>query len=264
MLVVDTHSLRLIYLLHLVHQVALQVILSANVKDIVGVERSTDQRVAGPDIIAVFDQHVRRGEDQVLPGLHIVPNDGDDAGVNLNSASDVGHDLFDGFALSGRRSFDRCFGGLLDGGLGLPALERRHACGQDRSRFHFFTLVNQDQAVFGREVVLAEFFPADQTQAPALFVRFQFYRAVYVGQDGRAFGYAGLEKLFHPGQTAGDIQTGDTAGVERPHGQLCAGLADALGGDNANGLAHLHCHARGGQPAVAGLAHTAATFTVQR
>ena len=78
----------------------------------------------------------------MLSDLNIVPNDGDDSGVDLNPASDVGHDLLDGSAISGRRSFDRCFGGLLDGGLGLPALERGHACGQDCARFHFFALVN--------------------------------------------------------------------------------------------------------------------------
>ena len=52
--------------------------------------------------------------------------------------------------------------------------------------------------------------------------------------------------------------------MEGPHSQLCAGLSDALGGDDANGLTHLHYLASGGQHAVAGLAHAAAAFTVQR
>ena len=54
-LIVDRHTLRLIDLLDLVHHVTLQVILAADVEDVVGVQRSADQRVAGPDHIAVLD-----------------------------------------------------------------------------------------------------------------------------------------------------------------------------------------------------------------
>ena len=53
------------------------------------------------------------------------------------------------------------------------------------------------------------------------------------------FGAAGLEQLDDAGQTAGDVLAGDTTGVERPHRQLRAGLADRLGGDDADGLAEL-------------------------
>ena len=38
-------------------------------------------------------------------------------------------------------------------------------------------------------------------------------------------------------QTGGDVQAGDAAGMERPHRQLRAGLADRLGGDDADRLA---------------------------
>ena len=53
------------------------------------------------------------------------------------------------------------------------------------------------------------------------------------------FGRAGLEQLDDAGQTVGDVLTGDTTGVERPHGQLRAGLADRLGGDDADRLAEV-------------------------
>jgi hypothetical protein len=65
-------------------------------------------------------------------------------------------------------------------------------------------------------------------------------------------GGASLEQLDHAGQTAGDVGAGDTAGVEGPHGELGAGLADGLGGDHADGLADLDVLARGQRHAVAG------------
>ena len=54
-------------------------------------------------------------------------------------------------------------------------------------------------------------------------------------------GRAGLEQLDDPGQTAGDVTggAGDAAGVEGPHRQLGAGLADRLGRDDADRLAVL-------------------------
>ena len=47
-------------------------------------------------------------------------------------------------------------------------------------------------------------------------------------------GVAGFEKLLHPGQAAGDVPTGDSAGVEGTHGELRARLADALRGYDAD------------------------------
>ena len=64
-------------------------------------------------------------------------------------------------------------------------------------------------------------------------------------------GRAGLEQLDHAGQTAGDVLTGHTTGVEGPHRQLRAGLADRLGGDDADGLAELDRVAGGQRAAVA-------------
>src|SRR5262249_42537690 len=40
--------------------------------------------------------------------------------------------------------------------------------------------------------------------------------------------YPGLEQLGDSRQTVGDVLTGDTTGVERPHGQLRTGFADRL------------------------------------
>ena len=52
-------------------------------------------------------------------------------------------------------------------------------------------------------------------------------------------GPAGFEKLLHPGQTLGDVKASHTTCVEGAHGQLGAGLADGLGGDNSYRLADL-------------------------
>ena len=63
--------------------------------------------------------------------------------------------------------------------------------------------------------------------------------AVDLVDDGHVLGLAAFEQLFHAGKTLGDILgAGNTAGVEGTHGQLGAGLADGLGGDDAHGLAH--------------------------
>ena len=86
--------------------------------------------------------------------------------------------------------------------------------------------------------------------------------AVDVADLGLALGDAGLEQLLDARQAGGDVHArGDAAGVERPHRQLRAGLADRLGGDDADRLTRAD-HLAGGEvaavarpaDAVAGLA----------
>ena len=113
--------------------------------------------------------------------LNIVPDDGNYIAVDLNPASDVGDDLLDGFAFTGLGCFDGCLSGLFDGGFGLPALQRRHCRGKDHTRFHSFAFVHQDQSPLRRLVVLAELFPAGQSQTAAFFIRVQLYQTVDVG-----------------------------------------------------------------------------------
>ena len=57
--------------------------------------------------------------------------------------------------------------------------------------------------------------------------------------DRKVFGLARLKQLLNTGKTLCDIGgRGNTAGMERTHGQLRARLADRLGGDDADCLAH--------------------------
>ena len=58
------------------------------------------------------------------------------------------------------------------------------------------------------------------------------------------FGRARLEQLDDAGQPVGDVLADHAAGVEGPHRELRAGLADGLGGDDADRLAELDHAAR--------------------
>ena len=81
------------------------------------------------------------------------------------------------------------------------------------------------------------------------------HHAAARGPGGPALGRASLEQLDHAGQTAGDVLAGDATGVERTHGELGAGLADRLGGDDPDRLAELDRLAGRQRTPVAG-AHT--------
>ena len=80
--------------------------------------------------------------------------------------------------------------------------------------------------------------------------------AADLGQDGVALRLAGLEEFLDAGKTLRDVlATGDTAGMEGTHGQLCAGLTDSLRGDDTDGFAHVDGAAGGQIGAVAAGAH---------
>ena len=76
--------------------------------------------------------------------------------------------------------------------------------------------------------------------------------AGHLADRSHTLGGARLEQLDDTRQTVGDVLTRDTAGVERAHGQLRAGLADGLRGDDADGLADVDQLAAGQRTAVAG------------
>jgi len=83
-------------------------------------------------------------------------------------------------------------------------------------------------------------------------------RAADLAEHGHLLGLARLEKLFDSRQTLRDVVTGDAAAVERTHGQLRAGLADGLRGDDADGFAGIDRLAGSKVHAVAAGAYAAA------
>src|SRR4029077_14513483 len=79
--------------------------------------------------------------------------------------------------------------------------------------------------------------------------------AVVLGDLREALRLTRLEQLHDTRQAVRDVRAGDAAGVERPHRQLRARLADRLGGDDAHRVADLGGLAGRHRAAVAGLAH---------
>ncbi len=71
----------------------------------------------------------------------------------------------------------------------------------------------------------------------------------------RALRVPRLEDLDDAREAVRDVRAGDAAGVERPHRQLRARLADRLRGDDADRVADLGGTARGEERPVAGAAH---------
>src|SRR6201999_855152 len=79
--------------------------------------------------------------------------------------------------------------------------------------------------------------------------------AADLGELRGALRVPGLEDLDDARQAVRDVRAGDAAGVERPHRQLRARLADRMRGDDGDRVAH-HGGLAGGQRApVALLAH---------
>ena len=68
---------------------------------------------------------------------------------------------------------------------------------------------------------------------------------------GVALGRTRLEQLDHARETVRDVLAGDAAGVEGPHRQLGAGLADGLRGDDADRFTDVHELAGGHRAPVA-------------
>ena len=135
--------------------------------------------------------------------------------------------------------------------------------GENLARLNVFAVFHVEVGVFGQRIVFAEFFPADQAKPAAFFLNLHGDGAVDIRQNRGALGYSSLKQLFNPGQTAGDVQTGNTAGVEGTHGELSARFTDALGCDDADCLPFLDSQSRGWKPSVAHLAEAAVGFTGQ-
>ena len=89
------------------------------------------------------------------------------------------------------------------------------------------------------------------------------HRARDLGDLRQALRLARLEQLDDTRQTVRDVRAGDPAGVERPHRQLGAGLADRLRGDDPDGVADLSDLAGRHRAAVARLADPGRRLALQ-
>src|SRR5579885_2206623 len=106
----------------------------------------------------------------------------------------------------------------------------------------------------GRLAVGAELRRDDGHLRPPLR-QLELHAAPPLRQHGGALRVAGLEDLDDARQAVRDVRAGDAAGVEGPHRQLRARLADRLRGDDAHRVADLGHLARRREDAVAGAAH---------
>ena len=91
--------------------------------------------------------------------------------------------------------------------------------------------------------------------SPSRFILDHVGRPVYLRDDGLSLGHSGLKKLFYPGQTAGNIKSDDTAGMEGAQRELGARFTDTLRGNYADGGIELNYSPAGEVFAVAHLAH---------
>src|SRR4029079_13822326 len=71
------------------------------------------------------------------------------------------------------------------------------------------------------------------------------------------------EDLDDAREAVRDVRAGNAAGVERPHGELRARLADRLRGDDADRVADLAHPAGGEEDAVAGPANAVLALALQ-
>src|SRR5712692_1156344 len=84
-----------------------------------------------------------------------------------------------------------------------------------------------------------ELLPGDHANLSRALLTDDLELPVDLGDDGLALRDASLEELFDARKALGDVHAGHAAGVESAHGQLGAGLADRLGGDDAHRLPDL-------------------------
>src|SRR6187551_3663911 len=96
-----------------------------------------------------------------------------------------------------------------------------------------------------RLAVLVEAVGMDRDLRPAIGV-LDLHPAADFREAGRTLRVAGLEDLDDAREAVRDVRAGHTAGMEGAHGQLGAGLADRLGGDDADRVTDL-AHLAGGE-----------------
>src|SRR3954451_12475702 len=206
-LVVDRDALAAVHPLDLAHEVALDGVLAPGVEVLLRVDRPVGDGIAGTDLGAVLNQQLRAVGDRVLALDHVLGTD-DDAQLG-------------------------------------PGQEALHGCQGVAGARPREDLVGLDEVAWGGEELGAvreldggvEGLAARHLDLATRLAVDDLDDAVDVADLGLALGDTGLEQLLDARQALRDVLAGDAAGVERPHGELRARLADGLGGDDADRLA---------------------------
>src|SRR3954452_594646 len=234
-LVVDGDALAAVHPLHLADEVALDGVLAPGVEVLLRVDGPVGDRVAGADLLAVLDQQLRAVGDRVLALHHVLGTDHD---AELGAGKEALHR--GGDIARGRRP-----------GEDLVGLDEVAGCREQLGAIR--QLDRGVERLAARHLDLAARLAVDDLDD-----------AVDVADLGLALGDARLEQLFDTRQALRDVLAGDAAGVERPHRELRARLADGLGGDDADRLADADHLAGREVAAVAHAAHAVARLARER
>src|ERR1700682_4680051 len=213
-LVVDVDTLRAVHLLDLIDEVGLDRLATKDVQQFLRADRAFGDLLSGLDLLAALDVDPGAVRDGVLAPLLIHAPDHDLV------ALDPGH--------AGRPRLDDLLGAVL---ARAPRNLLAFLHGRTRldQRLH---LVRED---VWNVVDVAR---GDLDLAGGLGTD-DLHLAIDLRDDRLALRDAGLEQLLDARQALRDVRARDATGMERPHGELGARLADRLRGDDAHRLTDL-------------------------
>ena len=208
---------------HLGHEVAVDGAFAEDAQHVLRVERTLGQRLSGFDLVVLGDVQARRGGQFVLAGVAGLVGDRQQTRTAL--AADPPADA------SANLSRFRIF--VLVGRLGQAR--------EQMSGIDLLVVLDQHTSLERQLILVAVDFLGGQSQTAQLSIGEHVHAPVNLGNQCLTLGRASLKQLDYAGQTGGDVgDAGDAAGVERPHGELSARLADALCCDDANRSAHFN------------------------
>ena len=230
-LVVDGHALAAVHALDLLDEVALDRLPAAGLEVLLRVDGAVGDGVAGTDLLAVLDQQLGVVGDGVLALHHVLAADrGGPRSVRVRRPR------------SGARTSSTTPSGLQarDDLVDLDAVALGDAAARGPPAMRSGTSNASRLVTLTRR---APFSPWMISTTPSMWLI-----------SALPLGMRASNSSSTRGRPAVMSRPGDTAGVERPHRQLRAGLADRLGGDDADRLADADQLAGRQVAAVAGAA----------
>ena len=242
-LVVNDHALGAIDFLHFFQEVKLTGLVALDAQHLFRILRPFGQLIARLHPLSLLDTHACRGRDRRFPHLRLF------AACHCQACSVIRLLPVDVAVYAGQDL----------GQLGsiLPA-------GDDRVLLHAVAIINA-HVISGGDEMLPLHHVAIRHLDLALFpLPVDVHQAVYFADDRLALGVTGFEKLFHAGQTLGDVLGArHTTRVERAQRELGARLADGLRGDDAHSLTHVDRATAGQVLSVTMATHAKGSLTGQ-